>query len=318
MKVAILFLAAALGSASPVPAQNSIQDRDGQNACDCSKPFEVFPGELNKCPEGYKNISPVFIPHCIQIGCSAEDHKAKCDAKPQDAKPSTAAEKRANTIQAQDGQNTCDCSKPFEVFPGELDKCPEGYKNISPVFIPHCVQIGCSAEDHKAKCDAKPQDAKPSTAAEKRANTIQAQDGQNTCDCSKPFEVFPGELDKCPEGYKNISPVFIPHCVQIGCSAEDHKAKCDAKPQDAKPSTAAEKRANTIQAQDGQNTCDCSKPFEVFPGELNKCPEGYKNISPVFIPHCVQIGCSAEDHKAKCSNNKPTTAKSDGQAPPQI
>ncbi|KAG8405729.1 hypothetical protein J3458_021668 [Metarhizium acridum] len=228
MKVAILLLAAALGSASPVPAQNSIQARDGQNACDCSKPFEVSVSEVERCPNGYKDISPVWIPHCVQIGCSAEDHKAKCDAKPQDAKPSTAAEKPENTTTAPDEQKTCDCSKAFEVSVSEVERCPDGYKDISPVWIPHCVQIGCSAEDHKAKCDAKPQDAKPSTAAEKPENTTTAPDEQKTCDCSKAFEVSVSEVERCPDGYKDISPVWIPHCVQIGCSAEDHKAKCSS------------------------------------------------------------------------------------------
>ncbi|PMB68892.1 hypothetical protein BM221_005477 [Beauveria bassiana] len=82
MKIVILFLAAALGSANPVRTQNLTQAQDGQKSCDCSKPFRVFVREIHRCPAGYENVSDTFIPKCIQIGCSAEDYEAQCDAKP--------------------------------------------------------------------------------------------------------------------------------------------------------------------------------------------------------------------------------------------
>ncbi|EFY88177.1 hypothetical protein MAC_05783 [Metarhizium acridum CQMa 102] len=72
MKVAILFLAAALGSASASPAQNS------QNACDCDKRYQVAPiSEDEGCPLGYTAtlISGNF--ECVQPGCSAEEY-ANC------------------------------------------------------------------------------------------------------------------------------------------------------------------------------------------------------------------------------------------------
>ncbi|KAK8144498.1 hypothetical protein G3M48_005726 [Beauveria asiatica] len=70
MKLAILLLAAVLGSASPS--------------------FGISVRELESCPAGYKNISETFVPKCVQVNCSAEDHKAQCDAK-QDAKPAASA-----------------------------------------------------------------------------------------------------------------------------------------------------------------------------------------------------------------------------------
>lgn len=130
MKIAILLLAAALGSASPAQTQNSMQARDEQTACDCSKPFDTDGSVVRGCPDGYKNISLFSVPDCVQINCSAENHKAQC------AKP-------------------CDCSKPFNVDVSEFQKCPDGYKNISMFWVPNCVQIDCAAEDHKAQCDAK-------------------------------------------------------------------------------------------------------------------------------------------------------------------
>ncbi|KAM3435482.1 hypothetical protein NHJ13734_005518 [Beauveria thailandica] len=237
MKLAILLLAAALGSASPVRTQNSIQGRDGQNACDCSKPFKTSVDEVDSCPAGYKNISDTFIPDCVQVNCSAEDHKAQCSAKPQDATP-TVVEKPTNKPTALGEQNACDCSKPFSISVDEVDSCPAGYKNISDTFIPDCVQVNCSANDHKAQCSAKPQDTTPTTVVEKPTNKPTALGEQNACDCSKPFSISVDEVDSCPAGYKNISDTFIPDCVQVNCSAEDHKAQCDAK-QDAKPAASA-------------------------------------------------------------------------------
>ncbi|KAM3542855.1 hypothetical protein ARSEF1564_004236 [Beauveria bassiana] len=80
MKLAILLLAAALGSASLVRTQNSIQDRDGQNACNCSKPFRAgCVPETFKCPAGYKDIARTWIHNCVQINCSADDYKAQCE-----------------------------------------------------------------------------------------------------------------------------------------------------------------------------------------------------------------------------------------------
>ncbi|KAM3455072.1 hypothetical protein MY3296_002642 [Beauveria thailandica] len=124
MKLAILLLAAALGSASPVRTQG----RDGQNACDCSKPFEIFVDEVESCPAGYKNISDTWVPECVQVNCSADDYKAQC---------------------------SCDCSKPFNNSDGGADSCPAGYKDISDALVPECVQVNCSANGHKAQCDAK-------------------------------------------------------------------------------------------------------------------------------------------------------------------
>lgn len=341
MKVATLFLAAALGSASPVRTQNSMEVREEQNACDCSKPFQVSIQEVESCPEGYEDISLVWIPKCVQVRCSAADHKDKCAAKPQDATPTTMPQQPTTTTTALSEKKSCECSKPFEVFIQEVETCPEGYKDISPVWIPHCVQVGCSKEDHKAQCAVKPDAATPTTAVPQATTTTAALSEKKSCECSKPFETFVGELENCPDGYEDISPVWIPHCVQVGCSEEDHEAQCAAKPEvdtptavveqpaptdtkplDVKPADVLEETAPAdTKPQDAPaaevpapavgetlQICDCSKPFETFVSELDNCPAGYRDISPVWIPHCVQIGCSAEEHKAKC-DAKPETAK---------
>ncbi|KAM0671058.1 hypothetical protein ACQRIT_001320 [Beauveria bassiana] len=79
MKIVILFLAAALGSASPARTQNSIQSRDGQKSCDCSQDFRVFVLDVQECPAGYEDVSGTRVPRCVQIDCSAKDYEAQCD-----------------------------------------------------------------------------------------------------------------------------------------------------------------------------------------------------------------------------------------------
>ncbi|KAM3432734.1 hypothetical protein MY4824_006369 [Beauveria thailandica] len=277
MKLAILLLAAALGSASPVRTQNSIQGRDGQNACDCSKPFNNSAGGADRCPAGYKDISETMLPECVQVNCSADDYKAQC---------------------------SCDCSKPFNNSDGGADSCPAGYKDISDTPVPECVQVNCSANGHKAQCSAKPQDTTPPAVVEKPTNKPTALSEQNACDCSKPFGIFVDENESCPAGYKDISDTHIPECVQVNCSADDHKAQCSAKPQDTTPTAVVEKPTNKPTALGEQNACDCSKPFRISVDETESCPAGYKDISGTHIPECVQVNCSADDHKAQCDAKK--------------
>ncbi len=151
---------------------------------------------LENCPDGYKDISPVWIPRCVQVGCSKKDHKARCAAKPEAAMPTSVVEN-----------------------PTPADIEPQDAKPTAVV-------------EKSAPTDTKPQDAKP--AAAEKSPAPAAVEEQQTCDCPKPFETFVSQLENCPAGYKDISPIWIPHCVQTGCSAEEHKAKCDAKPKVAK------------------------------------------------------------------------------------
>ncbi|KAH8721419.1 hypothetical protein HC256_001775 [Beauveria bassiana] len=234
MKIAFFLLAAALGSASPVRTQNSIQARDGKNAlseqksCDCSKPFDAG---NSFCPDGYEIRGVIWPSSCLQIGCSDEDYEAKCKAKPQDAKPTAVVEQPTNTPIALSEQKSCDCSKPFDAG---NSFCPDGYEIREVVWPSSCLQIGCSDEDYEAKCKAKPQDAKPTAVVEQPTNTPIALSEQKSCDCSKPFDAG---NSFCPDGYETRGVVWPSSCLQIGCSDEDYEAKCKAKPQDTKPTT---------------------------------------------------------------------------------
>ncbi|EJP65379.1 uncharacterized protein BBA_05710 [Beauveria bassiana ARSEF 2860] len=91
MKVAaILFPAAALGSASPVRTPKSIPSRDGQNECDCSKPLYADISYWDSfCPDGYEDISTSALSmSCRQVSCSEQDYKeAQCGAEPKEETP---------------------------------------------------------------------------------------------------------------------------------------------------------------------------------------------------------------------------------------
>lgn len=135
MKVATLFLATALGSASLVLAQNSTMEAEPaststendlmikdwhekiktweQITCDCSKPFQVDAGWPADCPDGYilESTDPLtglsaWGGICIQIACSFKD-KAKCKAEL--ASTSTENDKSS---EAKPAAATSDCQAP--------------------------------------------------------------------------------------------------------------------------------------------------------------------------------------------------------------
>ncbi|KAF1736407.1 hypothetical protein CRV24_002014 [Beauveria bassiana] len=223
------------GSASPLQTQSSVQAQDGQNACDCSKPFRSL-GSGGSCGDGYENTSffSGAIKDCTQLNCPEEEFNTQCDAKLQDAKPAAVAESPTPT--AANEQKTCDCSKPFRSL-GSGGSCGDGYENTSffSGAIKDCTQLNCPEEEFNTQCNAKPQDAKPTAVAESPTPT--AANEKKTCDCYKPFQVPAFDGDSCRAGYKNIAFIWVPECVQIGCSAQDYKAQCDAKPQVADESS---------------------------------------------------------------------------------
>ncbi|KAM0667653.1 hypothetical protein ACQRIU_003518 [Beauveria bassiana] len=131
--------------------------------------------------------------------------------------------------QSQSPELSCDCSKPFR-SPGYGDACDNGYENTSFFFGAgkDCTQLNCAEEEFNTQCDAKLQDAKPAAVAE--SPTPIAANEKKTCDCYKPFQVPAFDGGSCRAGYEDIAFISIPECVQIGCSAQDYKAQCDAKP----------------------------------------------------------------------------------------
>ncbi|EFY94390.1 hypothetical protein X797_012419 [Metarhizium robertsii] len=72
---------ATVGSASPLATETSKSSPVKQNACDCSKPHvDVGAATRASCPNGYENVSPAWILHCVQIDCSTRDYEAKCSS----------------------------------------------------------------------------------------------------------------------------------------------------------------------------------------------------------------------------------------------
>ncbi|KAM3519298.1 hypothetical protein MY4038_009820 [Beauveria bassiana] len=230
--------------------QPSQRPADGeQPTCDCSK--ALWSDDLTdfKCPDGYQKPSGnAFALECVQIGCSDDKYEAKCgiqststavaptpastlastNPNPEDAKPTAAPESPKPTVNE---QTTCDCSKPYAVFPDKASECPDGYELYLVGSRTFCQQIDCLYENHEAQCEAKstnpnPEDAKPTAAPENPKPTVNE---QTTCDCSKPYAVFPNKASECPDGYELYLVGSRTFCQQIGCLYENHEAQCEAK-----------------------------------------------------------------------------------------
>ncbi|OAA60168.1 hypothetical protein ISF_06178 [Cordyceps fumosorosea ARSEF 2679] len=255
MKVtAILFFAAALGSASPVGTRShSMQARAGQ--CDCSKPFRAGNRFDDACPAGYKDISRNFFTiSCVQAGCSEDEFEAQCNAGEPASAPPAVVEQPAQEEEEEEeeeetpatlpggaqGAGQCDCSKPFRAGSRFDDACPAGYKDISRNFFTiSCAQAGCSESDFEAQCGADqprpaPAPAPPAVVAEQpTGKTPAAPPGaQSACDCSKSFFAKADPVDNtCPAAYKDISKSsFSVSCAQVGCSKGDFEAQCGVRP----------------------------------------------------------------------------------------
>ncbi|OAA48852.1 hypothetical protein BBO_01897 [Beauveria brongniartii RCEF 3172] len=218
MKVAIILLAAVLGSASPLQTQNSMQARAGQNACNCSEPWRIVDSNQASCPASYTNASPVTqYRACIQTDCPFDDYKAKCDAQPEDTPSPTIVVAEQPSQPPASEQKPCDCSKPFRAPGDNHAGCPAPFTDISiNGLVKNCVQSGCPVEeDYKAKCDT--DELAPPPASEEKA-----------CNCSKPWRIVDSNPESCPASYKNASPVaHYRICIQSDCpEKEDYKAKC--------------------------------------------------------------------------------------------
>ncbi|TQV96966.1 hypothetical protein IF1G_04206 [Cordyceps javanica] len=222
MKVAILFLAAALGSANPVQTANSIQTRDGQNSCRCDWYFAVkIPSQDHFCPTNYELMShPELGAACHQKGCYESHYSRECGD----------GFRNEELITAVKQADTCDCSWDFEYFPGIQERgCKAGYSdNSTYAFWSECVQKGCEKQRYEAECST----SAPEEKQEKQTSS---------CDCGRTFHYFPYfYFWGCEDGYEDISENGgYPNCVQRGCEEQDYNAQCYAGWRAAKRTTNA-------------------------------------------------------------------------------
>ncbi|KAH8713206.1 hypothetical protein HC256_006372 [Beauveria bassiana] len=320
MKVAaILFLAAALGSASPVRTPKSIQSRDGQNECDCSKPLYADISCWDSfCPDGYEDISTSALSmSCRQVSCSEQDYKeAQCGAKPKEEPPKEEAPKeepptimveeppKNNTCVEQPTKkpaapsvnNACDCSK--SLYYENKDSiwgsgCPGGYEKSTsfPAVLLPCRQVGCSEQDYsEAQCGAKPKEELPKEEPLKEEPLKEEKEEKE----ETPKEETPKEHRPKEETPKEQTPTIM---------AEEPP----------KNNTCVEQPTKKPAAPSVKNACDCSKPLRAdVRFWVTVCPDGYENISATALSsYCQQVGCSKQDYnKAQCGAKSPQDANS--------
>ncbi|KAM3537067.1 hypothetical protein ARSEF1564_010011 [Beauveria bassiana] len=205
---AILFLAAALGSASPVRTHKSIQSRDGQNDCDCSRSLYTDVSYWDTvCPDGYEDVSRSSLSlACRQVSCSEQDYKeAQCGAKPEEPPKEEPPKEEPLKEEKEEKEETPKEKTPKDETPTIMVEEP--LKNNT------CVE----------QPTKKP--ASPSV--------------KNDCDCSTSLYTGVSYWDTvCPDGYEDVSRSSLSlACRQVSCSEQDYKeAQCGAKsPEDANP-----------------------------------------------------------------------------------